>query len=127
MVPPGNTVRNIAACVGDAVNTAANERKKALIKKLLEMGYEPDPRGNLLCTGLQTLADGTKIRRRYRVKFQDISVRLEVQGLERHPVYKTLPWLRVTSCYYTQIVDCLDGRLRIGSMFVGTKNDLQVA
>jgi hypothetical protein len=109
------------------MNNTALERKQALVEKLLEMGYEPDPRGNMLCTGLQLRPDGTKIRRQYRVKFQDISVRLEIQGLERHPIYNTLPWLRVTSCYYTQIVDCEDGRLRIGSVFVGTQRVLQPA
>lgn len=109
------------------MNAIANARRKALIDKLLAMGYEPDPRGNLTCNGLQTRADGSKVRRLYRVKFQDISVRFEVQGLERHPKYHTLPWLRVTSCYYTQIVDCEDGRLRIGSMLVGTRDALQTA
>lgn len=112
---------------GCDVNTAATERKDALIKKLLEMGYEPDPRGNFLGHGFQRLPDGSKVKRIYRVKFQDISVRFEVQGLERHPVYKTLPWLRVTSCYYTQIVDCEDGRLRIGSMFLGKQRTAQPA
>lgn len=109
------------------MNTAATERKDALIKKLLEMGCEPDPQGNLMGHGFQRLPDGSKVKRTYRVKFQDISVRFEVQGLERHPVYKTLPWLRVTSCYYTQIVDCEDGRLRIGSMFIGKQRSAQPA
>ena len=109
------------------MNTVATARKDALIAKLREMGYEPDPRGNFIGYGLQTRPDGTVVKRTYRVKFQDISVRFEVQGLERHPVYKTLPWLRVTSCYYTQIVDCEDGRLRIGSVFVGNRKALQAA
>lgn len=103
------------------MNTLATQRRQALIEKLLEMGYQPDPRGNLVCTGTQTKPDGTKLKRKFRVKLQDISVRLEVQGMERHPVYKTLPWHRVTSCYYTAIVDCEDGRLRMGTVFVGRK------
>lgn len=109
------------------MNTPAELGKAKLIEKLLEMGYELDPRGNMTCTGSQLDAAGRKIRRLFRVKFQDISVRFEVQGLERHPVYNTLPWLRVTSCYYTQIVDCGDGRLRIGSVFVGSQRTLQPA
>lgn len=104
------------------MNNIIEARKKALLDKLLAMGYEPDPRGDLVCYGVQRDHMGQKVRRKYRVKFQDISVRFEVQGLEPHPVYKTLPWLRMTSCYYNQILELEDGRLRIGTMFVGTRN-----
>lgn len=101
------------------MTTFAEQMKQTLIDKLLETGYEPDPRGNMVCMATHRRRDGTIVKRKYRVKFQDISVRYEVQGLERHPVYGTLPWLRITSCYYSQIYDCGDGRLRIGSVFVG--------
>lgn len=101
------------------MTTLAEQMKQVLIDKLLETGYEPDPRGNMVCTAMHRTTKGELVRRKYRVKFQDISVRFEVQGLERHPTYGTLPWLRITSCYYSQIFDCGDGRLRIGSVFVG--------
>lgn len=108
------------------MNDLATQRKQALINKLLDMGYEPDPRGHLTCIGTQLNAHGERVRRRYRVKFQDISVRVEVQGTQRHPVFNTLPWLRVTSCYYTKIHECDDGRLRVGSLLVGSKNSIAV-
>lgn len=109
------------------MNAEAENKKAKLIAKLQEMGYETDPRGNFICTALQRKPDGTSVRRRYRIKLQDISVRFEVQGLERHSKYNTLPWLRVTSAYYTSIVDCGDGRLRLGSVFIGKRNALQPA
>lgn len=109
------------------MNADAENKKAKLIKKLQEMGYETDPRGNFICTATQRLANGNYVRRRYRIKLQDISVRFEVQGLERHPKYNTLPWLRVTSSYYSNIVECDDGRLRLGSMFIGTRKSLQPA
>jgi hypothetical protein len=101
--------------------------KQLLIDTLLECGYEPDPRGNLVCTATQTMRDGRVVKRKYRVKFQEISVRFEVQGLDRHPVYNTLPWLRITSCYYSQIVDFKDGRVRLGSVILGARCELQAA
>jgi hypothetical protein len=94
---------------------------------LLEMGGETDPRGDILFKGWQRTASGGKIRRTFRVKFQEISVRVEVRGIECHPIYRTYPWLRVTSCYYSQIVDCEDGRLRVGTLFFGEQRVPQPA
>lgn len=108
------------------MNDVIKAKREALVAKLLEMGYEPDPRGDMICHGWQRTHGGNKIRRTFRVKFQDISVRVEVRGTERHPVYKTYPWLRLTSCYYTQIIDC-DGKLKVGSMFFGSERVLQPA
>lgn len=98
-----------------------------LIAKLLESGYQTDPRGDMIKYGNQRTASGTLLRRKFRVKFQEISVRVEVQGLEPHPVYKTLPWLRLTSSYYSNIVDFGDGRMRVGSMILGEKHALEPA
>ena len=106
------------------MNDAIQDKRQKLIKLLLDNGYEADPRGDLVTTRPQRLPNGELLTRKFRVRFQEISVRFEVQGLERHPVYKTLPWLRLTSSYYSKVAELDDGRMRIGSVVIGRPQEV---
>lgn len=109
------------------MNDEIQSKRQKLITLLLENGYEPDPRGDMVTTRPQTLPGGKVLTRKFRVRFQEISVRFEVQGLERHPRWNTLPWLRLTSSYYSKIVDLDDGRMRVGSVVIGRIREVEHA
>ena len=59
--------------------------------------------------------------RKYRVKMQDLSCRIEVQI--RHEATEYSPakneWVRLGGDYYSKIVQLDDGRIRVGSLFFG--------
>ena len=62
-------------------------------------------------------------RRKYRVKLQDRSFRIEVQV--RHEATEYSPakneWVRLGGDYYSKIVQLDDGRVRVGSYFFGRR------
>lgn len=61
--------------------------------------------------------------RKYRVKMQDLSCRIEVQvrydATEYSPAKNE--WVRLGGDYYSKIVQLDDGRIRVGSHFFGRR------
>lgn len=61
--------------------------------------------------------------RKYRIKMQDLSCRIEVQV--RHEASEYSPakneWVRWGGDYYSKIVQLDDGRIRVGSHFFGRR------
>lgn len=61
--------------------------------------------------------------RKYRVKMQDLSCRIEVQV--RYEATKYSPaknaWVRWGGDYYSKIVQLDDGRIRVGTVFFGRR------
>ena len=61
--------------------------------------------------------------RKYRIKMQDLSFRIEVQV--RHEATEYSPaknaWVRLGGDYYSKIVQLDDGRVRAGSYFFGRR------
>lgn len=62
--------------------------------------------------------------RKYRVKMQDLSCRIEVQVRYEATEYSPAKneWLRWGGDYYSKIIRLDDGRVRVGSHFFGRRN-----
>lgn len=77
-------------------------------------GWEPDRFGHY---------QKTIRERKYRVKMQDLSCRIEVQvhydATEYSPAKNE--WVRLGGDYYSKIVQLDDGRIRVGSHFFGRR------
>ena len=78
-------------------------------------GWELDRFGHYHKTG--------RGERKYRVKMQDLSCRIEVQirleATEYSPAKNE--WVRLGGDYYSKIVQLDDGRIRVGSHFFGRR------
>ena len=61
--------------------------------------------------------------RKYRVKMQDLSCRIEVQVRYEATEYSPAKneWVRWGGDYYSKIVQLDDGRIRVGSHFFGRR------
>jgi len=67
--------------------------------------------------------EGIICERKYRIKMQDLSFRIEVQV--RHEATEYSPakneWVRIGGDYYSRIVQMDNGRIRVGSHFFGRR------
>jgi len=95
---------------------------------LKEEGWLEDRFGHFHKTITRTLPhvdhpQGVKKANKYRVKMQAISARLEVQVQHAATDYRPAQneWLRLAGAYYKDIVQLNDGRVRIGSSFLGKR------
>lgn len=65
----------------------------------------------------------TEHERKYRIKMQDLSFRIEVQV--RHEATEYSPakneWVRIGGDYYSRIIQMDNGRIRVGSHFFGRR------
>ena len=61
--------------------------------------------------------------RKYRVKMQDLSCRIEVQVRYEATEYSPAKneWVRLGGGYYSKIVQLDDGRIRVGTHFFGRR------
>lgn len=96
------------------VKTVIDKRRAEVEAALLKCGYTHDRWGHLVRT---VNGDERTYSRVMRVKLLELCVRIEIQGTKRDE-HGRLPWLLMTRAYYTKIINCGDGRLRIGSMFI---------
>ena len=64
--------------------------------------------------------------RKYRVKMQDLSCRIEVQVRYEATEYSPAKneWVRLGGDYYSKIVQLDDGRIRVGSHFFGRRKQV---
>lgn len=87
---------------------------------LIQQGWKVDSRGHLQKTSLRQ-----GLQRTLRVKFQVISLRLEVKVEHPESPYqkRSTSWVRIDSEYYRNIVLSEDGRIKIGRKLVGIKNE----
>lgn len=92
-------------------------------------GWELDRFGHYQKTLRMTIPhvdhpEGVIRERKYRVKMQRLSCRIEVQV--RHEATEYSPakneWVRCGGDYYIKIVQLDDGRIRVGSHFFGRRN-----
>lgn len=62
--------------------------------------------------------------RKYRVKMQDLSCRIEGQVRHAATEYSRAKneWVRLGGGYYSKIVQLDDGRIRVGTHFFGRRN-----
>ena len=95
---------------------------------LVADGWEKDRFGHYQKTAQRRIPhvdhpEGVISERKYRVKMQDQSCRLEVQV--RHEATKYSPakneWVRLGGDYYSKIVQLDDGRIRVGTYFFGRR------
>lgn len=91
-------------------------------------GWEPDRFGHYHKTGQWRTRhvdhpEGVIRERKYRVKMQDLSCRIEVQirleATEYSPAKNE--WVRLGGDYYSKIVQLDDGRIRVGAHFFGRR------
>lgn len=91
-------------------------------------GWERDRFGHYHKTVLQSFRrdDSSEVvthERKYRVKLQDLSCRIEVRV--RHEATEYSPakneWVRIGGDYYSKIVQLDDGRVRVGPYFFGQR------
>ncbi len=70
--------------------------------------------------------EGIIRERKYRVKMQDLSCRIEAQV--RHEATEYSPakneWVRFGGDYYSKIVQLDDGRIRVGAHFFGRRKQV---
>lgn len=80
-------------------------------------GWEPDRFGHY---------QKTIRERKYRVKMQDLSCRIEVQVRYEATEYSPAKneWVRLGGDYYSKIVQLDDGRIRVGSHFFGRRKQV---
>jgi hypothetical protein len=59
----------------------------------------------------------------YRLKIQATSCRIEIRTRYAASIYSParVEWVRIGGDYYKNMVDTLDGRVRIGNIFIGKK------
>ena len=88
---------------------------------LTKQGWKVDARGHLQKTSKRQGLDRT-----LRVKFQPISLRLEVKVIHPEGTYqkRTTSWVRLDGAYYRNIVLHEDGRIKIGNKIVGLKKEI---
>ena len=91
-------------------------------------GWKLDRFGHYRKTVLKTIphADHPEMiirERKYRVKMQDLSCRIEVQVRYEATSYSPAKneWIRIGGDYYSKIVQLDDGRIRVGSHFFGRR------
>lgn len=87
-------------------------------------GWELDRFGHYQKTERKTIPhvdhpEGIIRERKYRVKMQDLSCRIEVQVRYAATEYSPAKneWARLGGNYYSKIVQLDDGRIRVGSLF----------
>lgn len=98
------------------------KKRQQLVDVLKADGWEQDRFGHMQkqITG-KRLDTGVTVTRRYRVKLQATSCRIEVKS-ELKNFDGGCDWIRVGGDYYTNIVNLDDGRIRVGGHFFGVKN-----
>lgn len=105
-------------------------KRKQFEEILKADGWEPDRFGHYQKTERKTTPhpdhpEGIIRERKYRVKMQDLSCRVEVQV--RHEATEYSPakneWVRLGGDYYSNIVQLDDGRTRAGSYFFGRRKE----
>lgn len=86
---------------------------------LLSLGWESDRWGHMQKdVKLRKRSDPTcVVTRRYRIKLQDRSCRVEVQGEKQSD--GVTPWIRVGGGYFKDCAHLPDGRLRLGGTLLG--------
>lgn len=67
--------------------------------------------------------EGVTRERKYRVKMQDLSCRIEVQVRYEATEYSPAKneWVRLGGDYYSKIVQLDDGRVRVGAYYFGRR------
>lgn len=67
--------------------------------------------------------EGIVHERKYRVKMQDLSCRIEAQVRREATEYSPAKneWVRLGGDYYSKIVQLDDGRIRVGSYILGRR------
>lgn len=95
---------------------------------LVADGWEKDRFGHYQKTVRKTIPhvdhpDGVIRERKYRVKMQDLSCRIEVQVRYEATEYSPAKneWVRWGGDYYSKIVQLDDGRIRVGTHFFGRR------
>lgn len=90
---------------------------------LVADGWEKDRFGHYQKTIQKHIPEGVIHERKYRVKMQDLSCRIEV--LIRYEATEYSPakneWARLGGDYYSKIVQLDDGRIRVGTHFFGRR------
>lgn len=93
-------------------------------------GWEPDRFGHYHKTKQWSVryAGSPEVvicERKYRVKMQDLSCRIEVQVRREATEYSPAKneWVRLGGGYYSKIVQLDDGRIRVGAHFFGRRKE----
>lgn len=83
-------------------------------------GWEQDRFGNYQKTVRKAAGE-----RKYRIKMQDLSCRIEVQVRYEATEYSPAKneWVRLGGDYYSKIAQLDDGRIRVGSHFFGRRKE----
>lgn len=104
-----------------AGKTTMAKHQQALIDALKADGWELDRFGHFQkdVTRVKNRESGETVTKRMRVKMQATSCRIEVQG----KVNGQNEWFRVGGAYYSELILLPDGRVRVGTYFVGAKKD----
>lgn len=101
------------------VSSMAKMTTQHLRTLLAREGWKEDAYGHMQLSQQVAAKDDPKhvVTREYRVKMQDISVRVEVRGERQSD--GTRPWIRYGGAYLKDVVELPDGRFRIGSLMLG--------
>lgn len=99
--------------------------KDKLLAKLSEIGYVCARPGVYTNSVGILMPGGRTVVRDIRVVIKSTTFKIEYRGLEKVGT-KPAPWLWMCGCAYASIVDIGDGRLRIGSSFLGAKKQSDV-
>lgn len=92
-------------------------KREDLETELVANGWTRDRWGHYQKDIVHLHPEKGRLIRKYRIKMQKKSCRLEV----RRKITGQWVWLRLTSSFYTKALVLEDGRVRIGSMFVGRR------